>query len=418
MSVAGMRASMTNERGVALPMALITLVLLTTLMLAFAVLSQTEPVIAANQLRVSQARALAESGFEYAVWALTNATDPHGIESPLASSPAPSPFDGTTFTTLGITGGFTVRVTNGPDPDSRTITAVGWTPTNSPTDIRTKAHRQVTANVAMIPNLGINAPCALCVKGALNITGNSSINGANSDASCGGNNKYGTYTRDATTTRGSASISGGTDPDTGAPRTIAQNQDPSSFNRFTFSNTTLDALKAVARKNNTYFGPGFSGATNNSGEAVAGTYSGSVTFNASNKVKNGVVFVDTTDGVNLDPRGSNTSTLGSLTVHGNPFTAGDFQGYLVINGSLSISGNMQIMGLVYALNDLSYHGTGGGGIAGLAISQNIRDASATSIDTSTSGNSNITFSCQYASAANFVSHGFHLVPGSYREQSE
>src|SRR5882672_1446750 len=128
MSVTGIRTTITNERGVALPMALITLVLLTTLMLAFAVLSQTEPVIAANQLRVSQARALAESGFEYAVWALTNSTDPQGLDSPLASSPAPSPFDGTAFATLGSTGGFTVRVTNGPDPDSRTITAVGWTP--------------------------------------------------------------------------------------------------------------------------------------------------------------------------------------------------------------------------------------------------------------------------------------------------
>src|SRR5256885_5925 len=56
---------LTNERGVAMPMAMMTLVLLTTLMLAFSVLSQTEPVIAANQMRVSQARALAGSRFEY-----------------------------------------------------------------------------------------------------------------------------------------------------------------------------------------------------------------------------------------------------------------------------------------------------------------------------------------------------------------
>src|SRR2546423_2885932 len=99
MRVAGMQALMTNERGVALPMALITLVLLTTLMLAFAVLSQTEPVIAANQLRVSQARALAESGFEYAVWALSNPLDPAGLASPLPN-PLPAAFNGTTFTVL------------------------------------------------------------------------------------------------------------------------------------------------------------------------------------------------------------------------------------------------------------------------------------------------------------------------------
>src|SRR5882672_9189977 len=107
MSVTGIRTTITNERGVALPMALITLVLLTTLMLAFAVLSQTEPVIAGNQLRVSQARSLAESGFEYAVWALTAgnvAAPPAGtIANPMPSSPAPAPFNGATFKTNGTT---------------------------------------------------------------------------------------------------------------------------------------------------------------------------------------------------------------------------------------------------------------------------------------------------------------------------
>src|SRR5205085_5663118 len=100
----------TNERGVALPMALITLVLLTTLMLAFAVLSQTEPVIAANQLRVSQARSLAESGFELAVWAMTNSTDAtYGLTSPLPVT-MPARYDGNTLTAVGGTGGFTVGV--------------------------------------------------------------------------------------------------------------------------------------------------------------------------------------------------------------------------------------------------------------------------------------------------------------------
>src|SRR5205085_5427659 len=122
-----------NERGVALPTALITLVLLTTLMLAFAVLSQTEPVIAANQLRVSQARAQAESGFEYAVWALSAgnvAAPPAGtIANPMPSSPAPAPFNGVTFTSIGDTGGFLVTVINDPagDPDVRRITSTGWT---------------------------------------------------------------------------------------------------------------------------------------------------------------------------------------------------------------------------------------------------------------------------------------------------
>jgi hypothetical protein len=234
MSVTTISRVFSNERGVALPMALITLVLLTTLMLAFAVLAQTEPIIAANQLRTSQARSLAESGFELALWALTNSTDAQGLAAPLPS-PMPATFSGT-FVPVGGTGGFTVTVTSGPDADSRTITAVGWTPTNSPTDPRTKAHRRVSATVSSVPNIAFSAPCALCVKGSLNITGNSAINGANSDTHCGANNKYGTYTKDTTTTGGSASVSGGTDPSTGAPLSVAQGRPASDFDAFTFSN--------------------------------------------------------------------------------------------------------------------------------------------------------------------------------------
>ena len=413
--VGRMRRLITSERGVALPMALITLVLLTTLMLAFATLSQTEPIIAANQLRVSQSRALAESGFEYAVWALTNSTDPKGLGSPLASSPAPAPFGGNTFVTLGGTGGFLVTVILDPagDPNVRRITSIGWTPTNSATDTHTKAHRQIQASVVVIPNLGLKAPCALCVKGELSVGGTTTINGTNTDTTCGDNNKYGTYTQGSTTTSGNAVVTGGAGG-------VAQNQPSSEFDKFTFSNSTLTALKALAMKNGTYFGPGYSGNTDGNGKAVAGTYTGSVHFSSSNQVANGIVFIDTLDGQNLDPNGTNTNTLGSLLVDGNPFAdaSGSFSGYLVVNGSLQIAGNMQINGLVYAVNDFTYRGTGTGAINGLAVSQNIRDTAATTIDTETSGNSLVNFNCQNTAAPTFLNHGFSLVSGTYREQSD
>jgi hypothetical protein len=410
-------------------MALITLVLLTTLMLAFAVLSQTEPVIAANQLRVSQARSLAESGFEYGVWALSagnSVAPPAGsIANPMPSSPAPAPFNGGTFVTLGGTGGFLVTVINDPagDPNVRQITATGWTPTNSNTDTHTKAHRTMQAKVVVIPNLALNAPCALCVKGELSVGGHASINGSNSNSNCGGNNKAGTYTLGSTDRSGSASITGGTAasyPGCPAPCATAQNQPASTFDRFTYTSNDLNALKLLAMKNGTYFGPGFSGATDGNGKAVPGTYTGSVSFNSANKVANGVVFIDTTDGQNLDPSGSNTNTLAGLDIHGNPFTdpSGNFTGLLVVNGSLSISGNMQIYGVVYSVNDLTYQGTGTGGIYGLAVSQNIRDTSATSIDTETGGNSLVNFDCDKASLTNLIPPGFTLVPGSYRELAD
>ena len=80
-----------DERGVALPMALMSLALLTTLMLALASLSRTEPVIAANHLRGSQARTLAESGIEYALWALSNPDHPGGVPTSLPGTTAAAP---------------------------------------------------------------------------------------------------------------------------------------------------------------------------------------------------------------------------------------------------------------------------------------------------------------------------------------
>src|SRR5687768_4837641 len=82
-----------DERGVALPMAMITLAVLTTLMLAFAVLGTSEPIIASNHSRTATARALADSGIERAAWALGNPAAAGGI--PAAEIIALAPYNGT-----------------------------------------------------------------------------------------------------------------------------------------------------------------------------------------------------------------------------------------------------------------------------------------------------------------------------------
>ncbi|PYM71993.1 MAG: hypothetical protein DME10_14190, partial [Candidatus Rokuibacteriota bacterium] len=58
------------QRGIALPMALMILMILSVLIAAFSMLAASEPVLATNQLQVAQARAVAESGLERAIWAL------------------------------------------------------------------------------------------------------------------------------------------------------------------------------------------------------------------------------------------------------------------------------------------------------------------------------------------------------------
>ena len=60
------RRSVRNERGVALPLALFVLVMLSGLLLAFMTMSGMEPSIAANLNDVIRARYVAESGLEWA----------------------------------------------------------------------------------------------------------------------------------------------------------------------------------------------------------------------------------------------------------------------------------------------------------------------------------------------------------------
>ena len=84
-----------DERGIALPMSLLALLVLSTLVIAFALLASSEPLISTNQKMVAQARSVAESGLERAIWALNNPTDPDGIPDPFPAT-APAPYDGST----------------------------------------------------------------------------------------------------------------------------------------------------------------------------------------------------------------------------------------------------------------------------------------------------------------------------------
>src|SRR5712692_7059791 len=72
-----------DERGIAFPMAMIVMVILTSLMIAFAVLATSESQIASSQMASAQARALAESGVERALWALTTGESNPGANGAL-----------------------------------------------------------------------------------------------------------------------------------------------------------------------------------------------------------------------------------------------------------------------------------------------------------------------------------------------
>ena len=419
------RQILRDERGVALPMAMIVLVLLTTLMVAFALLARTEPVIAHNQQRTSQALAHAEAGFERAVWALSQGVIAPGTAGSIADPlpvPTPAPYDGTAFIANGITGGYLVTVT-APDvvnfPNQRRITSTGWTPTNAVADTRTKSHRQIQAIVERLPAFDKDSPCALCVKGDVSVGGNALVDGtAYVSPSCPA--RKGAVVAGGLSTSGSAEIRGdanGTPNEDGSD--YVQNASTDAFNKITFDAGNMKMLRELAKKNGTYFGPGYPNGT----PAGSPAYTGSVTFNSSNKVGNGIVFVDTVSGNDIptDITQQNAADFATVDIHGNPFVSGDFTGWLIVNGSLAISGNMQMNGLVYSVNDLTYNGTGTGAIIGLAVSMNVRDVTATSIssyDSTTTGNSRIKFNCDNLRPPPNAGIGYALVPGTYRELAD
>jgi hypothetical protein len=366
-------------------------------------MAASEPVLANNQLQVAQARGVAESGVDRAIWALNNPANANGIPNPLVTPAAP--YDGTTAIPVTINGAqvgvFTILVTNGAAGNERNIIATGWTPTNTGPGPKVKQKIQVTVFQIGLSNL----PSALTVRGEISAGGHSLIDSrSDTDPMCGGN-KSGTTSEGSTAYSGSAKVYGA-DGDNVANNSsdIIQNVPDSTFNNYTYSNAELDALKALAKANGTY-------------------YQGTVSFNSSNQIPNGIVYVDTVSGQNIDKNGANTtatSDFASVDIHGNaPLDAsGIFSGMLIVAGSLSISGTFQMHGTVYVQNDFTYLGTGTGQIVGAVMSQNVRDVSATTIDTDTGGNSTILWNCKYVrTAGGQLPPTFTIEPGTYKEIS-
>jgi hypothetical protein len=391
-----------DERGVALPMALMTLALLTTLMLALASISGMEPVIATNHLRGSQARTLAESGLEYALWALANPPSPGGLPS---GGPARPPFDGRTLIAFGA-GGFTVSVADdaGGDPNRRVVTTVGWVPTDSPIDPRPKAQRRLTTQVATVPPLGVRAPCALCARGALDLVGDIALDGRNREAACGDDAKFATFSRDATRLAGPVVRTGGAGP--GVEHRVASDFDPIAL-----SPAALEALKTLAWRAGTYYGPGFP-----RGGAISDgspTWSARLVFDAANPLPDGIVFVDTADARDLDTAGAVTPAIARLEP-GAVEARGVFRGWLVVNGTLEIAGPLHAQGLVYAVDGLSYQATGASRIDGLVVALNTQNTAPIRLD-ATTGSLAITFDCPLASGTALIPPGYLPIPGTYRE---
>lgn len=376
-----------NERGIVLPTALLALSILLTLMIAFAVLSKSEPVIAGNHLRSARARALAEAGIERAIWALSNPTAaPGGLSSPLPSQ-MPAEYSGT-FVTLSSLGGFTLSVTDGAVSNERTAVSVGWTPTNDISDTKPKGIKKIQTTVMKLRNL--DPPCALCIDGSLEVSGNAVIDARSGQCSGGSPPVGGTMTTGTTTEKGTAhQIWGpGNDVANESPGDIAASVSPSSFD-FKLSDSEITVLKNLAKANGTY---------------VQGTQ----TFSANPPFKNGIVFVDTTTG---DPFTSSTpsSEAANVTV-GGTFS---WSGWLIVAGSLTVRGDPSLTGLLYAQNDVNVGGTAS--IRGAAIGENrLSSGEQSKAESSESGSVTITYDCAAVrDGGGAIAQGWFVKPGTF-----
>jgi hypothetical protein len=381
-----------DESGMALPMTLIIMSVITGLIVAFITFSQTEPVIAANQMTNAQARALAESGIERALWALSKGDTSPGTAGALADplpGTVPAPYDGSQYVAVGL-GGFVVTVANGAASNERIITATGYVPDN----VNPIAVKKIQTTVTRVKWL--DPPCAVCAGGeqpvgattSIQVGGSASISASTSQ---GASHCAGVTPTAAAYSQGSITTNG--NPDLYAPAggvEAATNQ--TNFSGFQFTDSDMAMLKALAKSNGTY-------------------YQGAQTF--SSPPANGIIFVDTPSG-NPFTSSSPSGDIFTVDVHGN--WGSTWSGWLVVAGSIEISGNVTMNGLIYAQNDITLHGSGGGGINGAVISTNRMDTSSTNVDTDDIGNAPITYSCpDVRTGGGTIPQNWFVKPGTFKE---
>ena len=375
-----------------MPLALIALLVLGSLLLELSAMSATEPSIAANQLRGAQAAALAEAGLERAIWALANPGAAEGLTDPLPAV-IPPPYDGSVLVPVSVAGvtwgGFRLTVAPGAGGNERDIVAVGWIPTDEPGDGRAKAHHRVVGTIMRLRAPADSAPCALCAGGGLQVTAGAAAD-ARGDTTCGA--KLGAWTS------GSAVMAPGTDvwgadgnaiPNQAGD--IAQGQPGEGARAWAFTDAELATLRRMAQARGTY-------------------YRGNVAFDGANPPRDGLVFVDTASGAPISDATPETD-LARVVLGGG---AGLFRGWMIVSGTLEISGDARLRGLAYALDGFAYRGAAPGGVEGQVVAQGVRGG-ATAIDRAGGGPA-IRFDCATArSGDGLISFGWLLKPGSYRE---
>jgi hypothetical protein len=356
-------------------------------------LSGQEPLVAGNHLMIAQAQAMAEAGVARALWALSNPDSPEGVAWP---APAPAPYDGSRFIAVATEGGVILggfRVTIGGQGDrQRQLLAIGLVPGDEGPPGRARQEISATAIRLRFPD----PPAGLTVRGDLVVGPGASVD-ASGDGSCGP--VAGTWSSGATTlgpasqvlgTTGNAAISNEPAFD------FFDQQTPARFEEQAFTAAELSALKAVARARGTYF-------------------QGPTAFDAKRPLHDGLVFVDTTSGQPITAA-TPPSDLATVSIGSGAGTGpGDsFRGWIIANGSVSISGTVAIAGLVYAADRFSQSGSAR--LTGAAMAGHARATTASVVDARPGTGAALVWSCEMGrTGGGKVPQRWMVKPGSYRE---
>jgi len=383
-----------GERGAVLPLAMLSLLVLSAVLIGLSMLTGQEPLVAANHVMIVQAQALAEAGLERALWALSSPKAPEGVAW---TAVAPAPYDGSQLirvaTDVASVGGFRLTI-SGESDRQRKVVAIGLVPgDDGPLG---RARQEISATVIRLRFPAF--PAGLAVRGDLTI-GNGVTVDASADGSCG--DLAGTWSSGATTL-GSGSQVLGRSGDPAIPSEAAdarQLQPTGAFDEAAFAPAELSALKAMARARGTY-------------------YQGAVAFDAARPVPDGLIFVDTVSGQPIT-EATPEADLAAVSIGDGAGTSpgGSFRGWLVINGSLSIAGSIALEGFVYAADRLDQ--TGAARLVGAAVAGHVRSTRPSLVAARPAGGAALVWNCEVGrTGGRVIPQRWMVKPGSYREAAQ
>lgn len=378
--------SVRDQRGVALPIAMLVLVVLMALTFAFSTLATTEGVVGRNHSMAQQGRAFAESGVERAIWALNNSQVTF-----TGSTADQADYRGENFLRVSANGGFRLTITEATSIQ-RNVTAVGWAPDDTG---QLRAVKKIQATATKLVWGTVAPPGALSVKGNLDVGGNATID-ARSNHCAGSTPQGGSVSTGVTTLNtgqgDNANIYGYGDD---TPNQLGDYPQGPTNTVPTMAWDDLQLLKSLAMAAGTY-------------------YQGPTEFNNSNRLpsQGGIVFVDTTTGNDLTtgPPATPTSEMGNVTVTGNQ----TWSGWIIAIGDVTVTGTVNLTGSIYTRNDFVFNGNGQ--IRGAVTAENTLLTVQSSIDSSAGGSSTILYDCSAAQTGGGTVTSKWLVKlGTFRE---